>query len=133
MSLGEVVLLVTVNKDLQVTAIIVEASNMKLAEACLGATQSLSGDTLLLFPAESKRNFIRFRFEYKRGFFFIPKNHYITDDFERVEEPSNPQSAPNTPSTPSLPIAPSTPSTPSTPSAPSVPSTANPASQTSSP
>ena len=83
-SLGEVVLLVTISKDLKITAVIVEASNQKLAEACREATQELSGDTVLIFPQESKREFVKFRYEYKRGFFFIPKNHYITDDFERV-------------------------------------------------
>lgn len=88
-SLGRVLLDIMVTKDCKLTAHVVSASSEKMGDLCMNATKSLDGDPVLIFPYESKRDAVRFKFEYKRGFFFLPKNHYITDDFERVGDKQN--------------------------------------------
>jgi hypothetical protein len=85
-SLGEVILMITVTNDCKISAIVLSASNPKIGEACLAGTKNLDGDTILIFPQESKRHFVKFKFEYRRGIFLWPHNHYITDDFERLDD-----------------------------------------------
>jgi hypothetical protein len=84
--IGEVVLDIHIDNNCKLSAKVASSSNNKIAEACLNATQTLDGDTILIFPASSKRQAVHFKFEYRRGFFFFPKNHYITDDYERVSD-----------------------------------------------
>ena len=88
-SMGEVVLDIKVTKDAKLTAKIISCTNQKMGDICLAATQAMDGDTVLIFPQESKRQAVHFTFDYKRGLFFIPKNHYITNDYERVGEDAN--------------------------------------------
>lgn len=84
--LGEVVLDIRITKDCKLTAAVLSTTNPKIADASLTATQSLDGDTIMIFPVDSKRQTVHFKFEYRRGFFFFPKNHYITDDYEKLPE-----------------------------------------------
>lgn len=86
-SLGEVMMMITVNKDCNLTAQVLSATSQKMGDACAAAATKLSGDTILIFPQESKRNFVKFKFEYKRGLFLWPHNRYITDDFEKLDDP----------------------------------------------
>jgi hypothetical protein len=84
--LGEVELDIHITKDCKLTAKVLSSTNPKIADACLTAIQSLDGDTIMIFPVDSKRQAVHFKFEYRRGFFFLPKNHYITDDYEKLPE-----------------------------------------------
>ncbi len=86
---GEVVLDILVSKDGKLTAMLLSSTNKPMAEVCLSAAQGLDGDPVLRFPPESQRQAVRFTFDYKRGLFLLPKNHYITNDFERVGDESH--------------------------------------------
>jgi hypothetical protein len=83
-NMGEVVLDIHITNDCKLTAKVLSSTNSKIAESCLNATQTLDGDTILIFPVDSKRQAVHFTFEYRRGLIFFPKNHYITDDYERL-------------------------------------------------
>jgi hypothetical protein len=83
-SMGEVVLDIHITNDCKLTAKVLSFTNSKIAESCLNATQTLDGDTILIFPVDSKRQAVHFKFEYRRGLIFFPKNHYITDDYEHL-------------------------------------------------
>lgn len=100
-SLGEVMMMITVSKDCNLTAQILSATSQKMGDACAAAATKLSGDTILIFPQESKRNFVKFKFEYRRGIFLWPHNRYITDDFEKLDDPtgSPKQETPASPNT----------------------------------
>jgi hypothetical protein len=85
-SLGEVVMMVTVTRECNLTAEVLSASSQKMGDACVEAAKRLNGDTILIFPPESKRNHVKFKFEYRRGFFLWPHNRYINDDFEKLDD-----------------------------------------------
>lgn len=83
--MGTVLIHLTIDKDRKLTAELVKSSgNQRLATACLNGAQSVDGEPVLQFPAESKRQSISFDFQYKRSLFTIPRREYIKDDYERV-------------------------------------------------
>jgi hypothetical protein len=77
---------VLITRENALSTHVTSATNRKMADACVSAAQSLSGDPVLAFPPESKRRAVQFRFEYKRGFVLIPHNQYITGDFEHLND-----------------------------------------------
>jgi hypothetical protein len=84
--LGLALVRITVQRDHRLVAELVSASTPELGDACLSAAQSLDGDPLLEFPAESKREAIAFRFQYKRGLLTLPGKHFIKDDYEKMDK-----------------------------------------------
>ncbi len=85
-ALGTALITITVQRNHKVTAEVVTASNTQVGEACLSAARALDGEPVLTFPAESNRDAIAFRFQFKRGLFTIPGRHYIKDDYEKMGE-----------------------------------------------
>ncbi|HEY9777708.1 MAG TPA: hypothetical protein V6C81_28355 [Planktothrix sp.] len=83
-ALGTVLLRITVSRDGVLKAQPL-AGGDRMSERAVEAAQSLSFDRILQFPEESKRDMMMFDFQYKRGFFILPKHHYIKDDYERMD------------------------------------------------
>jgi hypothetical protein len=83
--LGLALVRITVQRDHRLVAELVSASPQDLGGVCVSAAQTLDGDPLLEFPAESKRDAIAFRFQYKRGLLTLPGKHFIKDDYEKME------------------------------------------------
>jgi len=86
MMIGFVAFDVLITRDNGLRATLITATNRRMGDACVAAAQALNGDAQLQFPAESKRKAVQFRFEYKRGLVLIPKNQYITGDYEHLND-----------------------------------------------
>ena len=84
--MGTALVRITVQRDHKVMVDLISASNPQLGDACVSAASTLDGDPMLEFPAESKRDAIAFRFQFKRGLLTIPGKHFIKDDYEKVGE-----------------------------------------------